>query len=272
MSKKLTIFWHISQLEHWVEVVKDQLITLRTSGLLERCDYIYVGFLGEKIKINWLLEESTKISIIAHDSFFKHYERLTINALVDYCNGKNNPTNEWQEEYILYIHSKGLTRGRTNNNVNKWRKFMEYFLIENFEKVLPFLEHFDVVGCNAINHGTLKSKVHDESHHIHFSGNFWWSKKSFLKNQKKLSEQNKNFQKDYWLCERWICYKLPLCKILELCHCGHNNYYTKTAADALVNLENKWKPMAITFTNKMIKSRADEMIAQLTKEAKNKLQ
>ena len=133
MNQKIVIFWHICQLEHWIEVVKEQINTLKTSGLYDRCDNIYIGFLGKRIEIDWVIYElHDKASVIEHSTFLKHYERITINALSDYCHGIKNPYPTEQEEYILYIHSKGLTRGKNNNNVRRWRQFMEFFLIENY--------------------------------------------------------------------------------------------------------------------------------------------
>jgi len=59
---------------------------------------------------------------------------------------------------------------------------MEYFLIEQGIYCLNNLEYVDAIGNNIINDcGDQKEicSVHPE-HCYHFSGNFWWSKSSYI--------------------------------------------------------------------------------------------
>jgi len=90
-----------------------------------------------------------------------------------------------EEEYFFYFHLKGVTR-HGNQGITDWRKYMEYWCIDLWEKCVSKLdEGYDTCGTNYINSsflgvdGTIKNWNH-------YSGGFWWARSSYIKKLEKL--------------------------------------------------------------------------------------
>jgi hypothetical protein len=106
-----------------------------------------------------------------------HYEFPTLNLLL-----------EDATENILYIHTKGASTG-VSEAIKDWIKIMCYFNITKFRTCLYHLETYDVVGIDY-HYAPFR----------HYSGNFWWTKASYLKrNHKPL------YNEDRHAAERWVC-------------------------------------------------------------------
>ena len=217
----IDIYWHICQLSNWKRIIEEQYKTISDSGLIEKCDNIYIGFLGKDVNdINFLTQRSNKIKIFAFSKFKEHCERLTLNAMREHVIRSN------EESYILYIHSKGVTRDPDDKGIKLWREVMQYFLIEKYELCLKLLETgAQTVGVNAINSGNMKQKIDDESHCCCYSGNFWWSSSKHIANLPMIPETPKNMIPDnfFWLCERWL-----MCKsgtFIEIYNSGFPHFY-----------------------------------------------
>ena len=103
-------------------------------------------FLNDKIKLVYLVKNK------------KEYEIPTINKLNEFCKKTND------EYYVLYIHSKGVTRLRSNDNdkytcQHYWRKFMNYWNITKHNICIDQLDKgYYTVGINCFKD--------------HYSGNF----------------------------------------------------------------------------------------------------
>ena len=76
------------------------------------------------------------------------------------------------------------------NCVNDWRKYMEYFIIENYESCLVILDKYDACGVNLCSNPTK-----------HFSGNFWWSTSEYIKKLTDLKDIDRGHR---WNAEFWI--------------------------------------------------------------------
>lgn len=69
---------------------------------------------------------------------------------------------------VLYIHSKGVANA--NVNTSNWREVLNYFMIKQWPRCVKNLENNDVV---ALKDARTFDKI--------VSGNFWWSKSSYIK-------------------------------------------------------------------------------------------
>jgi len=197
------IFIHVCCIENWKEIYLDQINIIKSTGLYEKVDSIYVGILGDYDKSYF---EDPKIKILYTDNRTNFYEIKTINYMKGFLE-----STEIQDAYILYIHTKGVRNAGNKDTIKSWRKMMEYFLIECHEKCLTFLEDYDTLGCNVINKGDIKV---NKDHSYHYSGNFWWSKKSYIKNLPyldiELSEKSVDLR---FLAENWILSAYPNTKV-----------------------------------------------------------
>jgi len=170
-------FHHICFDKNGKEILQEQLNTLKTSGLYDATKTIYCSILGnmqdfklpEKYKIVHQAEKSTE------------YERKILEFL--YSFSQTNDAKVW------YIHTKGLSHygKETYKRVNDWRKYMEYFIIKRWRQCNNDLDKYDIAGVNFL------------AEPPHFSGNFWWAKTKYLKN----NPTNFNY-KDYVETEMWL--------------------------------------------------------------------
>ena len=74
---------------------------------------------------------------------------------------------------MLYVHTKGVSRGIENACVSDWRAYMLYMLTAHAHTCIAQLETVDVVGCNYLG-----------IPYPHFSGNFWWTLGAHARAQK----------------------------------------------------------------------------------------
>lgn len=211
------IFWHICGINSYKEIAISQFNTIKKSGLLDKIDKIYVTYLGEKkTDIDFLLEKSDKIILDKYDTYLGHFERLCLHSLHDFS--QNN------DAYVLYLHVKGVStrfvgEPITQNNIKQWREMMEYFLIHNHQDCIKLIESNDVLGCCLTDCKCNNLSINGENHSYHFSGNFWWSKTSYIKTLPRIREDIVNDLAEdnaYHLCERWILQKWPEIKFVEL--------------------------------------------------------
>ena len=130
------------------------------------------------------------------------YEIQTINCLKLFCD-----ENMDDEVFILYIHSKGVRNAGNKLVTESWRKMMQYFLIEKWMSCIDNLSIYNTLGNNVVN---MNSENFEEvsinnSHTIHYSGNFWWSKKSYVKTLPYINiDLSKNLFNYRFKAENWI--------------------------------------------------------------------
>lgn len=183
-DSKIYIFYHIYCNQYTLEVIKDQINKIIFSGLYNSCNNIYCFLTGDEkyIKIcnDYIKNCGNKFSIEDIGINDKSYERFTLLKIKKYIN---------KNDKLLYFHSKGITK-ENNQYVTDWRNVMEYFLIYKYKECLKELDNYDTVGINYIPH-------------IHYSGNFWWTKGSYYL---KLADQ---IDDGYISPENYICTKNP---------------------------------------------------------------
>ena len=225
-NRKVIIFIHVCWTNNGPDILKDQILTLQQSTIYSYIDIIYIGIVGLKHEDSSFLEDidaENKIKILYQIEEIYYYELKTIQEIKLYCDQQFHKN---EEAYILYIHTKGVRQAGNHEVIESWRKMMEYFLIEQGIYCINNLEYVDAIGNNIINDcGDQKElcSVHPE-HCYHFSGNFWWSKSSYIHKlpllhinemllQQYYSENNLNYR---FQAENWIlsCNELPKVGIL----------------------------------------------------------
>jgi hypothetical protein len=205
-SIPIYIFIHICTIENWKEIFEDQIKYLKISGLYEESTYIYIGILGE-LDLSYF-STYPKLTILYYDTNVELYEIPMINHIANISKKSSSEIN------ILYIHTKGVRRAGNDNVIWSWRKMMEYFLIINYKLCIKNLEYYDTLGCNAINElcenidNVVVNK--DKNHTYHYSGNFWWSKKSYIEKLPflQIDMSDKAFISRY-KAENWILSEYP---------------------------------------------------------------
>jgi hypothetical protein len=216
---KNDIFWHVCGINNYIDVTQEQWHAIASSGLIDKIDKIYLTYLGkDRAEIQWLLDKHPKITLQNFHEDIKHYERLCLMSLLDYS--KNTEAN------ILYIHAKGVSRP-DNPHIQDWRRMMEHFLIHRHERCLELIKDYDALGILVCNSGNGE-RITNENHKFHFSGNFWWSKTSYLRNLPSLYQSHINDLSHncrWWLCETWLLHAYPNVKMLELYKDANVHFY-----------------------------------------------
>lgn len=196
------------QLNHWRDIVLEQLAEMRDSGLIEAADQIHVTVLGSG-GVSWFERVLPNCVIDYYSSNTLEFERPCLYSL-----------KEWSKENdakVLYLHNKGTTRTRSRGPVAAWRRMMQWFLVDNFRACLNLLEDYDAVGCNVVDKGNALA-MDGEDHRLHFSGNFWWANTAHVRRLPGLRDDIVDMRKDraYWLCERWVLQPYPRVRAAEV--------------------------------------------------------
>jgi hypothetical protein len=150
---------------HWELLLYEQLDCIEGSLLHHHCEIeICVSSNQEnyqKLKKN--IKSYSFLKFTWFDTSIEenknHYEGTTFSKLYDECDNYDN---------IAYIHNKGITN--LTKYTNKWRKILEYAIIEKYQNNLDALKNgYDISGIFWM------------SKDFYFCGNFWWAKSSYIK-------------------------------------------------------------------------------------------
>lgn len=180
MNEKI-IYYHVYLFGNWETIVKDQLETLKNSGLLKESK-LKVGlvyYAGSDHQIDHFKQilseyENSEIIFVRHTNACG--ESDTLHQMHQFALSIDHNVN------ILYIHAKGVTQylSEREQYVWEWRKIMEYFLVENWQDCVDKLNNgYDCCGINYQDHAAhIKGKI--VSTKI-FNGNFYWANSNYLK-------------------------------------------------------------------------------------------
>lgn len=149
--------------DKWREIFGRQMSYLSKFNLLSYINRIHIVQIGDgDVNLNFIPSKvKEKINILK--------------KVPNSCEESGTLEELWklsqkEDFYVLYFHTKGIShQGQMYCRVTDWAKMMEYFLIERYS-CLDFLPSYDALGCN-LTERPLR----------HFSGNFWWSKASYLR-------------------------------------------------------------------------------------------
>ena len=169
------------RLEHLLNKIK-------TTGLINKLERLYIINIGMKLKKKHLLsildldDKSKLLDIIEYSNNENLYELPTLELMRVYS--KFNPGCA-----ILYLQTKGISYDPSLQTVNNWIDLMLYWLVEKHDKCIDLLSNTDIqsVGCNLLN-----------SPHMHYSGNFWWTKTDWLAGLNKINGKEKALA-EWWL-------------------------------------------------------------------------
>lgn len=195
--KNIAIFYHAALMnKKWKPIVKDQVNKLKSVGLDKKAK-LFCSLLGSNSDRDKFKKMYPMFEIIFEDTNFKNYEFPILNYIKKYS--------KKHDEYIFYFHSKGVSITPKNiaeyetnydiimENIEAWRKFLEYFTIENYKTCIHQLDFYDVVSANL---STFP--------YIHYAGNYWWTTTNYIKTLPPVDQAP--FQKNdiRYRCEFWI--------------------------------------------------------------------
>ena len=153
---KIAIFYHLYQTELSGLIYQQQMHRLHASGLMDACDFIHIGVVGE----HGLFSRPKKAQVLYNRRLTKD-EGETVESVYRFC--KLNPNYK-----VLFFHAKGASR-QFVPQLHAWRMFLEYIVIDRWKECIKKLKTYDAVGA--------KLRMHPSPH---FSGNFWWANADYV--------------------------------------------------------------------------------------------
>jgi len=163
-------------INNYLEVIEEQLSIL-DKGLLKvttKLILFITKYNKDDTSLNNLLTKFNKYNnFILVTTPENLYEKFAINNYKQYINDL--------EYYMYYFHTKGV---KPKNDpllhiLSSRRKLLNYYTLDKYIINIQLLDLYDAVGCSL----NLYPKKH-------FSGNFWWSKSTYLNT---LSNINDNY-------------------------------------------------------------------------------
>lgn len=212
-------FIHIGIMNDYLQIFKDQLISLKKHQLSEATSCIFIGSSGrvsaQQInEIEFLLKQilgNTKFDYAIKNQVLEVGENETINFL-------HQKSKELHDSKFWYIHTKGASyhfKHKRKKACYYWRKYMEFFIIENWKKCVEALDNHDVCGVQWCETSQLNKK--------HFSGNFWWATTNYLMSLTGVNDIKINKTNRY-KAEAFIGTNNP--KVKNFMHvCAKKNFY-----------------------------------------------
>lgn len=179
------VVYHVAALGDWREVVVEQLVLLRESGLRE----VRVTHVGDGL--DWLLDEAARqgvdLTVVRSDPNVSHYETF---ALIEV---ERLAKEDQTQRPILYLHTKGVS---TPDDPRKapWRRLMGELVVRRWRENVARLGEWDVVGFNW--------RPHDPT--PHFSGNFWIARPEWIAKLARFVDYHNDLRFVRYSCEFWI--------------------------------------------------------------------
>ena len=182
----IIVYYHITLLKNWETIVREQCTRIIFSGLYDVVESVRCY----AIDING--DESEKCLTILRSFGSKFCLKGIELSGTEWVTLKNIQHEVNQDELVLYMHTKGVTRYNTTEieipirqngetaslgvpslyeNIENWRDLMEFFLVRHYKSCLKlFTENtsIDTIGINTC--------VYPH----HYSGNFWWARGRYL--------------------------------------------------------------------------------------------
>jgi len=174
-NNQLSIYYHIwspPNSDLWRFLIDEQLKRIYRSDILNKAQF-YCGISGSQCeKIAKFVSVYDWVNILEVSNDEDYYEGFTLKYLYQDCINNDNLK-------VLYFHNKGISHfdelsdnfsDRKFRAINSWRHFMEWGVIDRWREAIDKLHSADVCGVNYTRYPWP-----------HISGNFWWSKASYIK-------------------------------------------------------------------------------------------
>lgn len=176
---KNVCFIHSTNINITGTAMLDMLINhLNSHNIFDIMEFVYINNIGEPLDEEKYTNINKKIIVGNFSEDSTLFENATMKQIIAFS--------KIHHDYnILYLHTKGVSYKPDHYffpGIVSWINYMLFCLVENSDKCIKLLNNYDTVGVNI--------KEHDENP-IHYSGNFWWAKSSYLKNLSPLSFKDK---------------------------------------------------------------------------------
>lgn len=193
------IYFHTTLIKEHLAITEYIFDKMLACGLMDYCDSVSVGALGEAdelVKLEKLLSKYPKARIVAHDTDKNIFEFHTLRHL-------KKDVDTLPKFYALYCHSKSVTFGKEDKREDVlyerwWKDYMTKFVIEEWRRNYRALDlkdtGYDICGVRII------PARHSASSRTHASGNFWFASSEYLKTLPRIDslDLDDRFEAEMW--------------------------------------------------------------------------
>ena len=225
-ERSIRVFYHVSMMNHYLDVVKEQMDLMVDSGLYDVAESISVGCNGDSAgDLTNLLSKYPKAKIQAYSNDVKSFEFVTLRLI-----------EEQKGDYFgLYFHTKGVSFP-SHPGGKVWREYMNHYNIVEWRRCVDKLKTHDTCGVKFLN-----SKM-PPVYKPHYSGNFFWFTSDYANKLPRIDSLNKTdrFQAEFWigmsnpnassLCQKFVDYNTKKFTVSK------GNVYIHTLAYNLPNI------------------------------------
>jgi hypothetical protein len=174
----MDIFFHVYLKSGYSRILIDKFKKFKNSGLYASTNKIYLTLFGDVETSSEFLNDlkdmypKIEFGVITNASF--NNEPDTLNLMLKKANEYETNTP------MLYLHTKGLshTHPDTKRNVEAWVRYLDLYVIKEWERCVKALENNDAAGGFYVEEPK------------HFQGNFWWANSDYLKSLPKITAEN----------------------------------------------------------------------------------
>lgn len=197
METPIKIYYHVYAVNHYLDIIREQLECIKESGLYEECEEINIGFLGTKEALEKARDVFIfypKIKYIIHDEDPNKYEFHTLRMLKGACDTAK------EKFYGIYIHTKGVSYIKPEDvQAGKvWRDYLMKWVVSDWRINYKAL-NMKFAGYDICSVKIIPARV-SPSNRTHASGNMWMFNSEYIKSLIKIeSIENANrFEAEMW--------------------------------------------------------------------------
>lgn len=190
-------YYHVCMINHWAEIVQEQIALIVDSGLYSQVRSIYIGCLGSKQdlgKLDTMISCLPKFHIAYHSENIKEFEFPTLNLMKDHADRSDSFD-------AFYFHTKAVSWPKGVDRKGKdafiggeyWRHHLNYWNLKKWELCHYKLKTWDTCGVKLIE------ESQGPAYQKHYSGTFFWARSEYLKSLPPVVYSTDRYQAEFWI-------------------------------------------------------------------------
>ena len=201
VNNKIVVFHHNYLRFNWENILRDQLLELKSSGLYDSCDEIIATIYSDPDNDNNrnLFKRNIRKSDPQgkwkiFDLYKNNFEYDALTLIKNYIDYKDENLD------ICYFHLKGVCSEQLdepNIGIPYWRNYLNYFTITKWKDNIEKLKYNDVIGLDYEFNEMHQRNV--------LGGHFFWSKSSYIKTLQDPVVTTNRYLPEIWITSNEKC-------------------------------------------------------------------
>lgn len=186
MQVPIRVYYHVTMINDFIDITKYIFDKVVSSGLMDECDGLFIGALGDESeleKLKELVSKYAKAKIVDYHSDKARWEFHTMQHM-------KKDADTLPKFYAWYLHSKSVTKTDPNEKLygKFWSDYMINEVVVRWKQCYAALDMpdigYDICGTRMI------PKRKSASIFSHASGNMWAANSEYIKTLPKIGEND----------------------------------------------------------------------------------